>query len=74
MPPPQSNEALAAELEALRGTPSPLAAARAAREETLGDKEKFVKLLDNLQVCGGVGEQWWWGRLCSDWMEGSVGR
>ena len=34
----------------MRGEPSPLLAARTAREETLADKEKFLKLLDNLQV------------------------
>lgn len=45
-----SNDALRAEIERLRGEPSPLVAARAAREETLGDKEKFLKLLDNLQA------------------------
>ena len=44
----QSNEALRGEIEALRGAPSPLAAARDAKAETLADKEKFVKLLDNL--------------------------
>lgn len=48
---PQANEALRAEIERLRNEPSPLVAARAKKEETLGDKEKFVKLLDNLQVC-----------------------
>lgn len=47
----QSNEALHAEIERLRGEASPLLAARSAREETLADKEKFLKLLDNLQVC-----------------------
>ena len=57
-PLPQSNDALRAEIERLRGEPSPLVAARAAREETLGDKEKFLKLLDNLQV--GV----WWCLWC----------
>lgn len=51
---PQANEALRSEIERLRGEPRPLVAARAAREETLADKEKFLKLLDNLQVC-------WWG-------------
>lgn len=51
--PPQANDALRAEIERLRGEPSPLAAARAKREETLGDKEKFVKLLDNLQAGSG---------------------
>lgn len=46
----QSNDALRAEIERLRGEPSPLLAARSAKEETLADKEKFLKLLDNLQV------------------------
>lgn len=46
----QSNDALRAEIERLRGEPSPLLAARTAKEETLADKEKFLKLLDNLQV------------------------
>ncbi|KAL4420345.1 hypothetical protein ABPG77_006152 [Micractinium sp. CCAP 211/92] len=45
-----SNEALRAEIERVRGEPSPLLAARTAREETLADKEKFLKLLDNLQA------------------------
>ncbi|PSC74916.1 Kinetochore NDC80 [Micractinium conductrix] len=45
-----SNEALRVEIEQLRGQPSPLLAARQAREETLADKEKFLKLLDNLQT------------------------
>lgn len=49
-PRPQSNEALRAEIERLRGEPSPLLAARGAKEETLADKEKFLKLLDNLQA------------------------
>lgn len=49
---PQSNDALRAEIDQLRGEPSALVAARAAREETLADKEKFLKLLDNLQVGG----------------------
>lgn len=51
-PAPQSNDALRGEIEALRGAPSPLAAARAAREETQADRDKFLKLLDNLQVRG----------------------
>lgn len=46
----QSNDALRSEIERLRGEPSPLLAARTAKEETLADKEKFLKLLDNLQV------------------------
>jgi len=46
----QANEGLRAEIERMRGEPSPLVAARAAKEETLSDKEKFLKLLDNLQV------------------------
>ncbi|KAI3425309.1 hypothetical protein D9Q98_009074 [Chlorella vulgaris] len=45
-----ANEALRSEIERLRGEPRPLVAARAAREETLADKEKFLKLLDNLQT------------------------
>ncbi|PRW33702.1 Kinetochore NDC80 [Chlorella sorokiniana] len=45
-----SNDALRAEIERLRGEPSPLLAARTAKEETLADKEKFLKLLDNLQA------------------------
>ena len=49
----QANEALRAEIERLRGEPSPLVAARAAKEETLADRDKFLKLLDNLQVCAG---------------------
>eukprot|EP00887_Chlorella_sp_A99_P000063 scaffold16.g63.t1 len=43
-----ANEALRGEIEALRSQPSPLVAARAKHEETLADKEKFVRLLDNL--------------------------
>ena len=39
-----------AEIEQLRNEPSPLVAARASKEERLADKEKFVKLIDNLQV------------------------
>lgn len=59
----QSNEALKAEIERLRSLPSPLVAARAACEETLADKEKFLKLLDNLQV----------GRACKCRMDRVVG-
>ncbi|KAI7842998.1 hypothetical protein COHA_003332 [Chlorella ohadii] len=45
-----SNDALRSEIERLWGEPSPLLAARTAKEETLADKEKFLKLLDNLQA------------------------
>lgn len=44
-----ANEALKAEIDALRHAPSPLVAAREKLAETQDDKEKFMKLIDNLQ-------------------------
>jgi hypothetical protein len=46
----QENERLAAEVEAMRSSPSSLAEARAKHQEHLSDRDKFRKLLDNLQV------------------------
>ncbi|GAB4815903.1 hypothetical protein N2152v2_002949 [Parachlorella kessleri] len=46
----EANDALRAEIEQLRNEPSPLVAARAGKETCLADKEKFVKLIDNLQA------------------------
>ena len=46
----QENERLAAEMEAMRASPSPLEEARAKHQEHLSDRDKFRKLLDNLQV------------------------
>lgn len=43
-----ANEALRAEIDALRRAPSPLVAASSKLAETQDDKEKFLKLLDNL--------------------------
>lgn len=51
----QENEALAAQIEALRGAPSPLQEATAKREEHIADRDKFAKLIESLQVraCSG---------------------
>jgi len=46
----QENERLAAEVEAMRAGPSPLEEARSKHQEHVSDREKFRKLLDNLQV------------------------
>lgn len=43
-----TNESLKAEIEELRSKPSPLVAAREKLEETLSDKERFLKLIENL--------------------------
>lgn len=45
-----SNTALREEVERVKNEPSPLLKARSAVEETQGDKEKFVTLLDNLKA------------------------
>jgi len=45
-----SNAALREEIGRIKNEPSPLLKARAAVEETQGDKEKFVTLLDNLKA------------------------
>lgn len=46
----QENERLAAEVEVMRAGPSPLEEARVKHQEHVSDREKFRKLLDNLQV------------------------
>lgn len=46
----QENEALQAELEAMRRAPSALAAARSKKAEHASDRQKFVQLNENLQV------------------------
>jgi predicted transcriptional regulator len=46
----QANEALRSELDRLRREPSPLIAANEKLAETQEDKDKFVKLLDNLNA------------------------
>jgi hypothetical protein len=48
--PPQANAAVLAELEAVRGAPSPLVAVQQQLSEHSADTEKFIKLIDNLQV------------------------
>ena len=46
----QANEELQQQIEELKGRPSPLLAAKAKKEEHLSDREKFLKLIENLQV------------------------
>ena len=46
----QENEALQAELDAMRRAPSALAAARSKKTEHASDRQKFVQLNENLQV------------------------
>lgn len=45
-----ANEALSLEISQLRSQPSPLIAAKEKLAETQADKDKFLKLLDNLQA------------------------
>ncbi len=46
----QEGERLAAQVAAMRGEPSPLAAARAEQARTAADRDKFLKLIDSLQA------------------------
>ena len=52
----QDNEALQAELDAMRRAPSALAAARSKKAEHASDRQKFVQLNENLQVCAWAGQ------------------
>lgn len=46
----QEIEALRAQIQGLQGAPSPLAAAKAKLQEHTSDRDKFRKLIENLQA------------------------